>query len=103
MEQQRQESYQALMEKANQLIREANRLKEAERQQIIADIRAKMKAHGITIQEIQSGTRRSRIRMKGEPVYRDPASNRTWTGMGRMPNWIKEAMANGASLDSFKI
>jgi len=103
MEQQRHESYKSLMEKANQLIREANRAKEAERQQIITDIRDKMKAHDITVQEIQTGMRRNRIRMKGEPVYRDPVSLRTWTGMGRMPNWIKDAMVNGASLELFRI
>lgn len=36
------------------------------------------------------------------PKYRD-ASGNTWTGRGKQPVWLREALALGASLDSFKI
>jgi len=40
----------------------------------------------------------------GTPRYRDPAdSGQTWTGRGRQPRWIAEALASGRSLDEFKI
>jgi DNA-binding protein H-NS len=38
------------------------------------------------------------------PRYRNPAdSDQTWTGRGRQPRWIAEALASGRSLDDFKI
>ncbi|MVW60028.1 H-NS histone family protein [Massilia sp. NEAU-DD11] len=38
------------------------------------------------------------------PRYRNPAdSGQTWTGRGRQPRWIAEALASGRSLDDFKI
>jgi DNA-binding protein H-NS len=41
---------------------------------------------------------------KGSPRYRNPAdSAQTWTGRGRQPRWIAEALASGRSLDDFKI
>lgn len=41
---------------------------------------------------------------KALPRYRNPAdSGQTWTGRGRQPRWIAEALANGRSLDEFKI
>ena len=40
----------------------------------------------------------------GTPRYRNPAdSGQTWTGRGRQPRWIAEALASGRSLDEFKI
>lgn len=26
---------------------------------------------------------------RGEPKYRDPVSGRTWTGRGRLPDWLR--------------
>jgi DNA-binding protein H-NS len=41
---------------------------------------------------------------KALPRYRNPADGgQTWTGRGRQPRWIAEALANGRSLDEFKI
>ena len=37
-------------------------------------------------------------------MLRNPAdSGQTWTGRGRQPRWIAEALASGRSLDDFKI
>jgi DNA-binding protein H-NS len=41
---------------------------------------------------------------KAAPRYRNPAdSGQTWTGRGRQPRWIAEALASGRSLDEFKV
>jgi DNA-binding protein H-NS len=38
------------------------------------------------------------------PRYRNPADrSQTWTGRGRQPKWIADALANGESLDDFRI
>jgi DNA-binding protein H-NS len=37
------------------------------------------------------------------PRYRNPADqSQTWTGRGRQPKWIADALAKGQSLDDFK-
>lgn len=36
--------------------------------------------------------------------YRNPAdSEQTWTGRGRQPKWVVEALAKGKKLDEFRI
>lgn len=41
---------------------------------------------------------------KSAPKYCHPENPAmTWTGKGRQPNWIKEALANGKSLDDLLI
>lgn len=41
---------------------------------------------------------------QGEARFRNPADeSQTWTGRGRQPKWIAEALAGGKSLDDFRI
>ncbi|MCS0590312.1 H-NS histone family protein [Massilia norwichensis] len=41
---------------------------------------------------------------QGQARYRNPADEaQTWTGRGRQPKWIAEALAGGKSLDDFRI
>jgi DNA-binding protein H-NS len=40
----------------------------------------------------------------GEARFRNPADgSQTWTGRGRQPKWIAEALSGGKSLDDFRI
>jgi DNA-binding protein H-NS len=40
----------------------------------------------------------------GEAKYRNPKdTSQTWTGRGRKPNWLVDAVKKGAKLDSFAI
>lgn len=41
---------------------------------------------------------------KNPPKYRNPEDpNMTWTGKGRKPNWVNDALAAGKSLDDLSI
>jgi DNA-binding protein H-NS len=41
---------------------------------------------------------------QGQARFRNPADgSQTWTGRGRQPKWIAEALADGKSLDDLKI
>jgi DNA-binding protein H-NS len=41
---------------------------------------------------------------KGGARFRNPADEaQTWTGRGRQPKWVAEALAGGKSLDDFRI
>lgn len=40
----------------------------------------------------------------GKPKYRNPANpEQTWTGHGKKPGWLKQAVENGADQESFRI
>jgi DNA-binding protein H-NS len=40
----------------------------------------------------------------GVAKYRNPKdSSQTWTGRGRKPNWLVDAVKKGAKLENFKI
>ena len=40
----------------------------------------------------------------GEAKYRNPKdASQTWTGRGRKPNWLVDAVKKGAKIDSLKI
>ncbi|MBK0328639.1 H-NS histone family protein [Rhodobacteraceae bacterium F11138] len=41
---------------------------------------------------------------KSAPKYRNPENpDQTWSGRGRKPKWVHDAIANGADLSSLKI
>jgi DNA-binding protein H-NS len=41
---------------------------------------------------------------QGQARFRNPADeSQTWTGRGRQPKWIAEAVSGGKSLDDFRI
>ena len=40
----------------------------------------------------------------GDAKYRNPKdTSQTWTGRGRKPNWLVDAVKKGAKIDAFKI
>lgn len=41
---------------------------------------------------------------KGGPAYRNPNNSaETWTGKGRQPKWVRDALARGARLEDLAI
>ncbi len=41
---------------------------------------------------------------RGGPVYRNPSNSaETWTGRGRQPKWVREALARGLRLEDLTI
>jgi DNA-binding protein H-NS len=56
--------------------------------------------HGFSLDEILSAKGGS----KSMPRFANPASpDQTWTGRGRQPGWVKEALAQGKSLEDLAI
>lgn len=60
--------------------------------------------HGLTAEDV-FGSRKPKQATAGRKVavkYRSPLNpSLTWTGRGFKPVWLREALANGASLESF--
>lgn len=78
---------------------------ERKRLEAIAAVEAKVKEMGFTLAELTGGKSNGKA---GAPVsvpkYVHPENPTvTWTGRGRQPRWIKEALQAGKSLDDFLI
>lgn len=99
-------TYLELMEKAQRLMAEAEQVRQKEIDDVIADIRQKMNAYGLTAQDIGGApsTRRRSAAGKAKAVkYRGP-NGETWGGgRGRKPKWIQEALAKGKKIEDFAV
>jgi len=77
----------------------------AQKAQAIAQVKALMAEHGLTLADI--GTRAAatprKPAAKVAPKYRNPATGDTWSGRGLQPNWLKTVLAGGARLEDFKV
>ncbi len=75
------------------------------RKEAIEAVKAAAKEHGFSLDELTGGAapRKSKA-SKNPPKYRHPENaEMTWSGRGRQPAWIKEALQAGRSLDEFAI
>ena len=87
----------------DQKIQDAQR---EERATAIAQVRALMAEHGLTVADIggkASGRRTKTGGAKVAPKYRNSATGEAWTGRGLQPKWLRAAIAAGAKLSDFVI
>ena len=77
----------------------------AEKASAIADIKALMAQHGLTLADlggrVQAGARKATAKVP--PKYRHPKTGNTWSGRGLQPNWLKAELASGARIEDFKV
>lgn len=66
---------------------------------------------GVTVSELfqaeawgppPAPARKVRAKSTAAPKYRSPAGE-TWTGRGKRPNWLKEAITAGSKVEDFRI
>lgn len=93
-------NYQELKAKIAELERQAEDMRRVERDGAIAQIRELMKNYGLTLQDLEVGSRKPKNKERSSVAakYHDPESGATWTGRGRAPLWL-----NGRSKDDFLI
>jgi len=98
-------TYLELKAKAEKMLAEAELLRQKEMNDVVSDIKEKIKAYGLTAQDLGlAGAPRAR---KGTTPnaksvkYRSP-SGETWSGgRGRKPAWVVEALKAGKNMDDF--
>jgi DNA-binding protein H-NS len=103
-------TYLELRARGEKLLQEAEELRVKELNDVIEDIKEKIKAYGLTGQDLglTSGTPARRKRSggpaaKGVVKYRSPTGE-TWSGgRGRKPRWVTEALAAGKKLEQFAV
>jgi DNA-binding protein H-NS len=73
------------------------------RKDAFAAAEAAAREMGYTLAEL-TGASIKKLKSASVPKYRHPENaDQTWTGKGRQPEWMKEALALGRSKDDFLI
>jgi DNA-binding protein H-NS len=120
-------SYLELKEQAETLLRQAETARKAEISSAIADIKAKMAAYGITVEDLgvrgrkgrklksakpakSAGTAKGKVKAKAakprKPVaakFRNEATGETWSGRGKAPKWLVAMEAGGRKREEFAV
>lgn len=74
---------------------------ERAKQEALAALDAKAKELGFSLAELTGAKKPKSV---NPPKYRNPANpDQTWTGRGRQPQWIKDAIKGGKDLSAFEI
>lgn len=73
-----------------------------QRKAALAELEAKAAEMGFSLSDLTGqGGRKAKV---NPPKYRNTADpTQTWSGRGRQPAWIKDALARGETLDQFLI
>lgn len=101
-------TYLELKEQAEKLLAEAERMREQEIADAVADIKEKIRLYGLTAEDLgfaKSGPGRSgRAKSAAAAIkYRGP-NGETWAGgRGRKPQWVTEALKEGKKLEDFAV
>lgn len=94
-------SYADLKQQADELLRQAEELRAAERNDVLASVRVTINEWGFTAADIGFKSAKKEKR-KLSPKYRN-ASGQEWCGRGAMPKWMREEVNAGANKEDFLI
>lgn len=101
-------TYLELKAQAEALMQQAEEARKKEIAEVVADIKTKMQEYGITASDLGiavSGKRASKKVGPSTPAvvrYKNDKGE-TWSGMGRQPQWIKDAIEEGKSKEDFAV
>lgn len=100
-------TYLELKAKAEKLLQQAEEARQKEIAEVIADIKSKMALYELTPEDLgfTGSSRKSKgVKSQGsaQPRYRGP-EGQLWSGRGRQPTWLKEAIEQGKSKEDFAI
>ncbi|MFO1371712.1 MAG: H-NS histone family protein [Candidatus Competibacteraceae bacterium] len=95
------------IEQLNDLIKKVEDEKERKKASEIVALRSQMVAMasklGMKVEDIISYESQKK-KTSGKPKYRNPADpEQTWTGRGKKPGWMRQALAGGAKPEDFAI
>jgi DNA-binding protein H-NS len=99
-------TYTDLVSQANALMAQAEQVRKQELAGVIADIKAKMTQYGISLQDLGAPGRKSKggvSKAKAPAKYKGPNGELWSGGPGRKPDWVKQVVASGKDIESFRI
>jgi DNA-binding protein H-NS len=81
--------------------------REAERERVLGQMRELAASLGLTLEDVvklERGKAVKGVAASVQPKYRHPTNpSLTWTGRGKRPAWVTEALAAGKSLDDLAV
>ncbi|SFC78347.1 DNA-binding protein H-NS [Polaromonas sp. OV174] len=95
--------------KINELRKQQDAERKAERTQAIVAAKELIKTHNLTASELGFSGKGADKRASADkrnvvaPKYQDPESGKTWTGRGKNPAWLSAKLAAGSSKQDFLI
>ncbi|AKJ28677.1 H-NS family nucleoid-associated regulatory protein [Caldimonas brevitalea] len=100
-------TYQELLAQKADLEKKIESARKQELADAIAQIRSLMAQYGLTVADLGGKTGGGKVSTtkgsKVAPKYRNGATGETWTGRGRQPKWVEQALASGKSLEELAI
>lgn len=100
-------SLQDLLKQRDDIERQIEETRKAERVKAMQQIHTLMSDFGITVSDLTARTapkgKRATTTKKAAVKYRDPATGDSWSGRGLQPRWLKAALAQGARLGDFAV
>nr|VFJ86071.1 MAG: DNA-binding protein H-NS [Candidatus Kentron sp. LFY]VFJ98698.1 MAG: DNA-binding protein H-NS [Candidatus Kentron sp. LFY] len=100
-------AFQDLVKLRNELDASIDSRREAEKQQLIEEIRQKITERGFTMAEIFGGddlVKNLKPHAPVAPKYHDPDNpEQKWSGRGRKPGWVVALLEKGRTLDELLI
>jgi DNA-binding protein H-NS len=107
------ESFEALLQQANELIKKAHEIRANEKPAAIERIKAEIAKYELTAEDLglstsTGGRKEKRVTgtakvTTGKPKYRNPDDGQTWSGHGKRPRWYTEGLNSGKTQDDFLI
>ena len=96
-------SLKELKELQSQIAKAIASFEERQKKKALAELEDKAREMGFSLSEL-TGTTGRRKRAPAAPKYANPADpSQTWTGRGRKPKWMVEALAAGKSPEDMLI
>lgn len=96
-------TYAELVAQAQALMQQAENTRKQELATVISDIKTKMAEYGITLEDLGAkSVGRSKAKSPMEAKYKGP-QGQLWSGRGRRPDWVNQALAAGKSVEEFAI
>jgi DNA-binding protein H-NS len=97
-------SLQELLDQKAALERQIEATRRQEKSEAINKVKSLMAEHGLTVADL--GGKASPKASGGSKVaakYRNNATGESWSGRGLQPNWLKNALASGRTLQDFAV
>lgn len=93
-------TYEEIQNEIARLQQEAAAIRANELNAVIQEIRAKMTAYGISVDQLKES---KGVRKPAAVQFRNSATGDAWTGRGRTPRWLADAESKGQNRESFRV
>lgn len=99
-------SYLELKAQAEKLLQQAEEVRKQEVAAVVAEIKGKIAQYGITAKDLGfagGASAGKKAASEGAAAKFKGPNGELWSGMGRQPQWLKDALSNGRKKEDFAI